>query len=390
MALDKSFDRYTNKNENIANEELITKFQGYKANPYTEPFLNGRSFIFMTKPFLFLNPYRPESSNQTKEFLSYLNMCKDPYFSMYISGEATKQDLLILNSLSFLDNFDIKSYFLPILTNKSKGFDSLDLTLETYNTFDTKQNYTFPMVTFSTASESSGTFTISVDESSNLDFIKMMRIWVKYIENVSDGTFNANPDMIKNGTIDYMTSLYYFVTEADGRTLKYWAKYTGCFPTSVPYGAFSSRRGDVSISELNIPFVYTIKEDMNPAILEDFNRVSLRLTDFNVENIVEEEITNKNLYSNSEKLEYYSYLTSPILSKKKLAEGYKLLLNSNERDPIVYYNDEESESDLTGDLRSKKFELCFNNETIRDSFIADRIKDDDSWSYEYKGAQIKF
>ena len=56
-----------------------------------------------------------------------------------------------------------------------------------------------------------------------------MGLWVNYIANITDGTFNANPEMIPRRILDYTSSIYYFVLEPDGKTLKFWSKYTGCW-----------------------------------------------------------------------------------------------------------------------------------------------------------------
>lgn len=389
MSIEKSFDNYTNKNQDVTGQENLTQFLGFKTDHYYEPFNTGRAFIFMTKPFLFLNPLKPGSSNLLSyDYLAYQNMCKDPYFSLFLITESSSvNDNLIIKSLSYKEfPNDIKSLFLPAITNKAKGFDPADTVLETFQAFDTKQQLSMNLPTFTTTSEASGNFTISVSESNNLDFIKMISLWVKYINNVSDGTFNANPEMIKNGVVDYMSSLYYFVLDSDGRTLKYWAKYTGCYPTAIPYGSLRSQKGEVSSTELDIPFVYTIKEDMNPAILEDFNRISLRITDFSFENNRTDE---NSIYSFSEGLDHYSYTGSQILSKKKLSEAYHNLLNSDDRDPIVFYNDVTSQSILV-DSKNKKFELSFNNKTLTDSFFVNKLQDEESYSFNYNGAKINF
>ena len=105
----------------------------------------------------------------------------------------------------------------------------------------------------------------------------MMTLWVKYMENLSNGVFNPNPEMVRARKLDYMSSLFYFVFEPDGRTLKYWVKFTGCFPTEIPSSSLGYQKGSSEAVSVSIPFQYNVKEEMDPDILKEFNMLSLGL-----------------------------------------------------------------------------------------------------------------
>lgn len=313
-------DLFLNQNQDNAGYNNLTKFDGFYDNRYYDPMVSGYGFIFITKPNLFITP---RNNNDFRE-LAYKNMSRDPYFAQFIESEAfTNSDKYLARLLSYDDFNDVGS-FMPMFTNKLKNLETNDITLESVDSFDTKQGYKMTLPTHTTASESSSSLTLSVTESSNLDFTKLISLWVKYIANITDGTFDANPDMVNNGVIDYMSSIYYFGLEPDGRTIKYWCRYTGCWPTTIPYSSLRYNKGDSQAVELDIPFIYTLKEDMTPQILEDFNIVSLKLYDnLNVNRVGVDK------YSGYQQIENNPYLTLAGLKSESA------LVDTDDRPPIV-------------------------------------------------------
>ena len=292
-------------------------------------------------------------------------MCSDPFFSLFLNGETfNDSDKEIIRNLSYRSNIpelnNRTSNFIRIVTNEFKNFEPADINLDTNtDAFATKQGYIFPLPTHATVSKGSGVFTLQFDETLNLDITKLFSIWVKYIENVADGTFRANPEMILNNELDYVCSIYYFVLGPDGKSIKYWSKYTGCYPTAIPYGSFGYDRGTRNITSVAVPFTYILKEDMNPQILEDFNRVALDQLSYE---------------SVSETSEFHSYKESNILSYDRLAHGeFSSLVKNNDRDPIVFFN--PISETING--ASDEFELSFGNTDIENKYYEDRYGDYD-------------
>jgi len=345
-----------NKNKDFSGINNLTRFNAYKENRYFDPLISGYGFIFVTKPMLFIDPIKP-SGNDYKKKIAYTNMTKDPIFSAFISSEAqTESDKIIPKLLSYNKMYN-SSNFIPLFTNGTKSIDTFDTVLEQTDGFDTKQGYKIPLPTNTTVSKASNTVSLSVDETSNMDFIKLINLWVSYISNITDGTFSANPEMITNATLDYMSSIFYFVTEPDGKTLKYWAKYTGCWPNTVPFSNLKYTKGDFQKVEFDIPFLFTIKEEMNPKILEDFNIVSLKQEDL------------KSMFSDTENVEYSSIKESKLLNKNKLFSNslVSYLVSSPSRDPLIFFKNSDSKGILS-DKTNEKFEISFGDLTQGKNF----------------------
>ena len=355
-------DSYTNKNADLATLNNISSFNGFYTNIYREPLINGFSFIFMTKPLLFIDPNKPTSTKETSKKLAYLNMTRDPYFTQFITNEKMNDmDMKIVKMLSYNTDYRTTN-FMPIFTNECKSFDIGDVNMEQFTAFDTKQGYSLPMPTFSTQSTAANTFNISVTEDSNMSFTKIMSIWVNYISNITDGTFDANPEMITEGALDYVSSLYYFMLGPDGKTIKYWAKYTGCWPMNIPYSPLRYAKKTNDLVELDLQFSYTVKEDMNPKILEDFNRISLNID------------VGKLDYENNE--QYTTIKESPLLNEEKaksnsiIKSAMDIAMENDDRDPLVLYKAGMNTGAYT-DYRADRLELSFG----KNGYISPYLKE---------------
>lgn len=371
-------DIFTNNNFDKAGTDNLSKFLGFNQNIYLDPALNGFGFIFVTKPALFLYPQKPIASDYELN-LAYENMSKDPYFTMFITDENdNEKDKLILKQLSYFDFSDVSSLFLPIFTNSSKNFNPSDLTLDSVNSFTTREGYSIPVPTHITASEAANSISISINETDNYDITKMLTLWVRYIANVTNGTFNANPEMIKQNMLDYTCSIYYFLVGPDGRTLKYWCRYTSCFPTTVPYSNFAYQRGSIDPVVFDVNFQYALKEDMNPRILEDFNMLSLKMVTPTFTNdsyaafLMETEEIDVNGYT--------PFASNSLLSKEKLYSGnHQSIVTDKTRDPLVFF-ERGTKSDSVPEIAPSRYVLSFSENSIANEY-ASTLTDNNDFNY---------
>jgi len=361
-------DKYTNINQDVAGFDNLSKFDVFlQNNRYLDPMISGYSFIFVTKPMLFLYPYKPASSASNIEKLAYENMTQDPVFSQFLVTEVmNNNDKFLIEQLSYYKGMYpsqyLRSNFLPIFTNRVQSFPTLDITLAQNDNFETRHGFRMPLPTHKNESIGSGSLSIMCQETANLDFMKMMTLWVNYITNITDGTFHANPTMVKNGVLDYAVAIYYFVLEPDGRTLKYWSKYTGCWPTSIPQANLSFNRGQQTAVESEIQFVYSSKEDMDPSILEDFNRVSLNFFEKVMIDVQDDDFS--------------SVRKSPLLSKDGIKTGNKNYIKDI-RGPLVFYKNSGMETSGNSTELLSKFELTFGIDTFKNSFISNKLDQND-------------
>lgn len=342
-------------NTNSLNLEYdnLMKFTGYYDNRYVDPFVTGYAFIFVTKPNLFIDPEKNTSSQHSS--LAYENMERDPYFSQFLVTEALNStDVNIVKLLSYEPKYR-KTNFIPILTNRFKNIQGGNVQMKVTQEFTTKKGYHIPLPDHTDDSALPGTVSISIPETSNLDITKMMGLWVNYMQNVSDGVFNPNPDSVKNGVLDYMSSIYYFVLNPDGKTIKYWIKYTGCYPTEIPSTSLQYNRGSSENVELSLTFQYTLKEEMNPDILKEFNLISLNFAGLDQ-------------YGNDITDNHSAIKNSKFLNVNGLKSIGRDILTSEDRDPLIYYKVADSNGLFKGESTTSTFELSFGKGSFNNSF----------------------
>lgn len=132
-----------------------------------------------------------------------------------------------------------------------------------------------------------GEFTCTFDETSEYSVLNMLKLWMTYIDNVATGAWSPNYyyaknekraggefDHVTNRELDYGASVYVFKCGPDGEDILYWSKYFGVFPIVSGSSALSwERSGQIGTTpSLNITFAYSMKRDMSPISLIEFNQ----------------------------------------------------------------------------------------------------------------------
>ena len=234
--------------------------------PVHEGVVNGYNYIFMTAPELALSNGNTDAAI-IEHNRKMLGLNTDRVYSQNI-----------INSLSGSRNF------IPLITNRAIKYTAAAEQLSTMDYGETWMRYKMLVGSSTKDSIISGSFAVEYNEDSNLNILKMHKLWVDYI----DGCFNGNilsknaavntglfsgVNLLNSFQIDYLVSIYHFAVKPDGETLYYWTKYTGVMPTSVPWDIFTSDDGvqDV-IRSVPIEYIFAYKEDMKYSILSEFNR----------------------------------------------------------------------------------------------------------------------
>lgn len=195
--------------------------------------------------------------------------------------------------------------FNMLLSNQIEGFNIED---ETLNSLEVGKSWAGNAIVYGDQYNGRGPGEIrcTFKELQDLSIIKLMKLWITYIDNVSKGawspsydlhgtamlsdygSYGADPSMdpvdtSSNGsyvytkTLDYGASIYVFKCAPDGETVLYWTKYFGVFPTSTGASMLSwdanSGLGQEN-SRVDISFRYSYKKDLSPISLIEFNELS--------------------------------------------------------------------------------------------------------------------
>lgn len=269
------------------NKARYNSFNTFRNLEGMDYFSSNITYIFFTKPQMNL--------------MHAIYIGDDFIQSLQASG-AESEGRTSRNILSQLDGISSKNggCFNFLLSNSAESFDLKDNMLKTTEIGETRLGTKIILGDNAMESYNSGSFTVEYTEYSDLSIIKMHKIWMDYIHLVkhnkatpytskqtktpnifnlfqSDKWYSYDKkwipediDFVKDKKIDYACSVYYFKLAEDGQTIKYWAKYTGVFPTNIPFSSLSFALGDNKLKNINVEYAYSFKEDMNTGILEEF------------------------------------------------------------------------------------------------------------------------
>lgn len=241
-----------NKNVNI-----IRSYDKFKFNQKDyEPYIKGFPFLFITTPKL----------NLTDDNINHDN------FFMYM--KAYYPDLLYTLTTSDICSNALGSPFIKILSNSFKGLSGKDVSVRTLDVGETFYGYKETLPSSILDSKLGDTVNIKFNEYKDLLIVKLHKVWIEYIEFVTRGWFTPSEAAVNDRFIDYTSSLYYFVLDKDCETILFWSRYVGATPSSNPYSSLASNQGESDIAEISIDYTYSWKDDLDPGILIDFNKVS--------------------------------------------------------------------------------------------------------------------
>ena len=128
-------------------------------------------------------------------------------------------------------------------------------------------------------------FSLTFKDNSRLDIYTMIKAYDEYtrlmrmgeidfgIGKTGNSIQNQFKKYIMQRIIPEQFSIYKFIVGSDGETLLYWAKATGVYFTDVPRADFSDPPQDGF--KFSVSFHANFVEDMNPAILSEFDTLTL-------------------------------------------------------------------------------------------------------------------
>ena len=238
------------------NKRFHEKFNRFKIQ-YPDYFLNNTiGYVFFTRPDLNLFDSDGNANSQVES---------DPqlYYAVMSNEQAVK---------SLTKNYAGGHHFIPLLCNTVMSLDVSDESIETVETGQTYTGYKTQYAQTNVRSMTAGTINVTFPETYNMAITALHQVWCSYESGVYRGILEPKAKYIWNKEIDYACDIYYFLVDAQDMIIRYWCKYTGCFPLNVNKSVFSYS-GDTHINHpnLNISYAYFAREDMSFITLGEFN-----------------------------------------------------------------------------------------------------------------------
>lgn len=243
------------------NKLFHEKFNRFRIQ-YPDYFMNGTlAYVVMTRPDL--NLFRSDDD------LSYSNLqtqvLNDP--QMYYILNA---DLETAKTLT--KGYSSKHHFNPLLSNTLTSLDISDESIDTLETGETFTGFKTQYAKSNIRSMTAGTINLRFPETYNMSITHAHQLWCNYESCVYRGSMEPKDKYIWNKELDYACDIYYFLLDKEDMLIRYWCKYTGCFPLNVNKSVFSYDAGsELNHPELSITYAYFAREDMSSMTINEFN-----------------------------------------------------------------------------------------------------------------------
>ena len=208
------------------------------------------------------------------------------FYNMAINNAAINsaiEDLSLHNSLlvdedvaRFLDVGyrlgKFNTFFIPFMTNQFMETSVLDAKLNFLKSSANLHGVDVSVGRYDSAdtADSDLSFTFNIDKYNSI--YRTVDVWYKYIKALGHGTVKAKPDSIKHNRLDYTSTVYGFITGADGLTLNHWYSSIGITPTSNVNSSFIYKSSGDAPKEIQVSFrTNTPFENRKIETINEFN-----------------------------------------------------------------------------------------------------------------------
>lgn len=242
---------YGKENSNDYFTKSSTYYNRFKLPSPNEAFTKGFAHVFITRP----NCNIDSTVIKKVGFYKNANDRNEELIKQLKSGTSGNQ-------------------FMYSLSNKVISFSPNDEYIGTESYGKTWGGHKITIGRTNIESKSANEVNITFKDDRDLDVYTIIKLWCEYINGVYIGLFSPLRQMITLKTLDYASSIYYFITAEDGETVVFWSKYYGTFPSTVPTTQYAWAQGNVIDSttvNLDVKFNYSFKEDCNPETMNEFN-----------------------------------------------------------------------------------------------------------------------
>lgn len=173
-----------------------------------------------------------------------------------------------------------ESPFMTVLSNAITS--TLDLPGISANSIETAANVMGTRINYrgtSYQSDQDFDFNLEFEDTKYLDVYMLFKMYDEYEKLKWQGAIdfvNAENERWRNYIIDKVlhdqVTMYKIVVGEDGYRIVYWARITGCYPTSIPRDAFSDMSNGTT-QRLTVGWKGHFVRDMDPVILYHFNKL---------------------------------------------------------------------------------------------------------------------
>lgn len=221
-----------------------------------------KEYIFITKPDLHL--FQDKSPYILNEELQGI-----PFFK-----EALIRYPKVMKQLQISHN-ENNSPFMNLLTNSiNSSMDLSSISSDVSESSATYQGFNVKYREDSFESDFNHSFSLEIVDTCYMECYMLFKIYDMYERVKKDGDVTPpSEDYIYNRILHDQCAIYKFIVDEDGETILFYARGIGIFPKNVPREVFGNL-SDNSQLTFSIDFNCTLLRDMDPLIIDDFNKLT--------------------------------------------------------------------------------------------------------------------
>lgn len=227
-----------------------------------------KSYVFFTRPEMNLTGSGGGGSLSNQPSIRISSENKYDNRLQYLA--AMNPEILYMLTEDYSNDHD----FIPYLQSRAESLQLPDYQIRTSEFTVPFFSYKFTYPTVTNESITGGSFDVTFREDADLRITKLFQFWIYYMDAVIKNKMKPTDQHILNNEYDFMTSIYEIITDPTTQKVLFWAKYTGCFPTSVPLSNLSHNLGSTMENKVSVQFSYMMVEAMEPRVITDFNNNS--------------------------------------------------------------------------------------------------------------------
>ena len=259
----------------LSNHHVLDNFNRfYTIFPDMEMPADLKSYIFITRPEMNLTGSSIFGSLANQPSIRLATENAQDNRLQYLA--AMNPEIMYMLTKDYSSSHD----FIPYLQSRAESLQIPDYQIRSSEFTVPFYSYKFAYPTVTNESITGGSFDITFRDDSDLRIMKMFDFWIYYMDAVMKNKMKPAKSYINGNFFDYMCSVYEIVCDPTSEKILFWAKYTGCFPTSVPLSNLSHNRRSNVESSVSISFQYMMVEAMEPRVIADFNNNSTHVGTF--------------------------------------------------------------------------------------------------------------
>lgn len=261
-------------NPNIAKNYMRNYFNVYNRTLVDVYGTYEFSYVFITRPelYLFEKVKKPKKTNDGEDSAdTKLNIGKNLSKSKDLSS-IVKQDRELYKYLD--SNIDMGTNFLIPMINYLDEMSITDVEFRSKSSPKNAHNIKIEYPTNYEASLAGIPVNLTFTDDNENTIMNLLNVWSTYMSEISLGKIYPRPKVAYQNKFESSCAIYQFVTQEDGETIKFYAKWTGCYPQNIPFSNESHKRRKDANEALSVSFYAPFFKAMKPRILAEFNLVS--------------------------------------------------------------------------------------------------------------------